>query len=353
MPRRSSPSLLTTRPRAQALLLLVAGAAAAGLDSAAGAYGLDGSATAGFAAATPVDVGPAAAAAAGRGLLQDAPADMQGSGGSGGDALVQAVKAVLKVGGVPKFGDKGQRVFTSVAGIDELDLLRNWAVQARARARACLTGPAAPPYSLARAPPRATPAGSEAMSCRRHKDSASGMGSARPESRPPAAQARKSHIPHVSVIALDSELAAAAERMGLIVFSAPKLLSGTSDAKERSRVAKARRGGRPRGHARCVAALLCLRVAAALALRLTRLICLVVPPRCLQPAILSAIVAAGHDVLLSEPDVVRGRPATQLALRSPRSPPSPSAGAAEHCVPHSAASDSSLAPRSAHSGVDP
>lgn len=31
-------------------------------------------------------------------------------------------------------------------------------------------------------------------------------------------QARKSHIPHVSVIALDSETASAAERMGLIVF---------------------------------------------------------------------------------------------------------------------------------------
>lgn len=65
----------------------------------------------------------------GRELLQDAPADMQGAGV--GDQLLQAIKAVLKEGGVPKFGDKGQRVFTAVAANDELDLLRNWAVLAR------------------------------------------------------------------------------------------------------------------------------------------------------------------------------------------------------------------------------
>lgn len=67
---------------------------------------------------------------------------MQGAG-VGGDALQQAVKAVLKEGGVPKFGDKGQRVFTCIASSGELELLRNWAVLARAPA---------PP--LSRLPPR-------------------------------------------------------------------------------------------------------------------------------------------------------------------------------------------------------
>lgn len=247
----------------------------------------------------------------------------------GGGDLAQGVKAALKEGGVPKFGDKGQRVFTSVATKDELDLLRNWAVLARAKPPCvCLPRPrtllpVAPPYRDA-SPADPAPASVVEVSVVLQPNPLNVS--------PPLlmrtlrldtallTQARKAHIPHVSVIALDAEVAAAAERMGLIVFSAPKLLASVSDAKENARVAKARLTPLPSASRSALLLALCSLHAPA---RVGPLVlenstsdgaslCWFGVPlsgspqtNTTQAAIISAIVSAGHDVLLSEPDVVR------------------------------------------------